>query len=384
MDIDSDEPFKYDDFTKPDSPRNWAEPPTGGIDACKEIVLRIREIPAEVPIALGVFGDWGSGKTSVLKGVEHYCAARPAEYKVCWFDAWKYQNESNLIVPLLLEMEQALPTKDKLLESAAKIAKAVALGLGDSLLRMTASIKVEDILKYESIVLDRSIRYVSEYRELHGKISDAVRSLSAKGRLVLIIDDLDRCLPERAVALLTALQVHFHIPRLVVLLGLNDSVLAGYLEETYRPKESKPYFDGRAFLQKLVQWSIHLPSVPLETIAEPFFGNLGDAQEILKRLPSLPYRTWKRVAVRFKGTDDVKNAQVRAFLAVTDECMPGLARLLRERWDLSGQLREHFTVSDTLAPEKLKELLSGGVLRAEAQYETYERMHAILTKKKPE
>jgi len=52
------------------------------------------------PLVVGVFGSWGSGKTSLMRFVEHSLAeSKPPTgpgFRLAWFDAWKYEKEDAL------------------------------------------------------------------------------------------------------------------------------------------------------------------------------------------------------------------------------------------------------------------------------------------------
>jgi hypothetical protein len=54
----------------------------------------VRLQPDETPLTIGVFGEWGSGKTSFLKMVD--AALAEARLRPIWFHAWKYDQEDNL------------------------------------------------------------------------------------------------------------------------------------------------------------------------------------------------------------------------------------------------------------------------------------------------
>ena len=51
------------------------------VDVCKT---------ASTPLTIGIFGTWGTGKTSLMKMVRKEL---PDDFVVAWFDAWKYDNE---------------------------------------------------------------------------------------------------------------------------------------------------------------------------------------------------------------------------------------------------------------------------------------------------
>ena len=76
------------------------------------------------PLTIGVFGTWGSGKTSLMRMVKQKL---PADFRVAWFDAWKYEKEETVWRALLLQVLAALRAgipKPKDEPNEAKKAKA--------------------------------------------------------------------------------------------------------------------------------------------------------------------------------------------------------------------------------------------------------------------
>ncbi|HEX9334176.1 MAG TPA: P-loop NTPase fold protein, partial [Anaerolineales bacterium] len=53
------------------------------------------------PLTIGVFGTWGSGKTSLMRMVRRKL---PKKFTVAWFDAWKYDKEETLWRAFLLSV----------------------------------------------------------------------------------------------------------------------------------------------------------------------------------------------------------------------------------------------------------------------------------------
>ena len=101
------------------------------------------------PFCIGIFGKWGSGKTSFMHLLEKklLCGNTPRFAIPVWFNPWRYEREEHLIIPFLKTIERGIRkfeeeyTKDnkkigkmlsdKLLEFAERIGKVSAADSGD-------------------------------------------------------------------------------------------------------------------------------------------------------------------------------------------------------------------------------------------------------------
>ena len=85
-----------------------------GFQPYAEAVLDIiRDPKALGPLVIGLYGTWGSGKTSLMKLVQAGLeGTKGATYRLAWFDAWKYEKEDALWRALLLRVLDNLRERD--------------------------------------------------------------------------------------------------------------------------------------------------------------------------------------------------------------------------------------------------------------------------------
>jgi predicted KAP-like P-loop ATPase len=99
--------------------------------------------------SIGIFGSWGSGKTSLMGAIKNRLepVGKPnPQIVTVWFNPWRYEKEEHLIVPLLDTLREALvdwsaqqsqDAKDRAVKAAATVARAArAILMG---LRLKAS-----------------------------------------------------------------------------------------------------------------------------------------------------------------------------------------------------------------------------------------------------
>jgi hypothetical protein len=77
----------------------------------------ISDPASEGPLVIGLFGTWGSGKTSLMQFVRDHPREEKSKdgkgrFRLTWFDAWKYEKEDALWRALLLRVVDSLRDRD--------------------------------------------------------------------------------------------------------------------------------------------------------------------------------------------------------------------------------------------------------------------------------
>jgi hypothetical protein len=277
------------------------------VEALQELIVHP---DTETPLTLGVFGRWGTGKTTLMRMLER--ALRAEGIATVWFNAWQYGKEDELwaafLQSILNRMEAQLslfyrlsfrlgllfrrvewrsvpgflaqllfkilivsiplllvgPVTEQLDPEAETLVRAGG-GLTTAALAVWVVIKPFVEAVRENVTLDLSpLQQTSDYQEhiafldrFREHFEDVVQSLPQRGkkRLCVFIDDLDRCSPERTLEVLDAIKLFVDIKGCVYVLGLDLDIVQKAVATKYKddPLAQKEY------LGKIIQLPFQLP-----------------------------------------------------------------------------------------------------------------------------
>jgi len=290
---------------------------------------------AAPPLVLGVHGDWGSGKTSFMRHVENALRKGPHKDRVAlvWFEAWRYQHESVPVVALLHEMRRQFPFLRKSRGEAAKIAEVTFRSLLGNL-DQVAKLISEEASSIASVISPEKIQTIGEdwekqrletslpSNDLRDFLQNAIDALLPPNkkdlppsRVIVFIDDLDRCNPKMAYKLLEGLKIYLNLKNCVFVLAMNQQIVIKAIAEELKKDDgdAKVLLEAEAYLEKLCAniWRLPIPnsisyligliheSIPRQAIQEASemeYGFLPPNPRRLKALANLYNRFWKRVA----------------------------------------------------------------------------------------
>ncbi len=261
-------------------------------------------------LVVSVYGEWGIGKTWHLRQIEkHYSKSENLIWQdsntednsikhiniPVFFSPWKYEQEDFLIIPLLKTIENQLEKYQSKIEShaltltravtdqlkslliktgetIADLTRSVATGLSfdfgvikfsgkDSLESAAAS----DAKKNEATKKMESM-YYGTFESLE-QLTQSPDDDKLKIRIIVLVDDLDRCLPDNAVQMLESIKLFLNINNFAFVLAVDDEVVErginhrykDYFLEKDRDSNISPPITGAEYLEKIVHIPIHLP-----------------------------------------------------------------------------------------------------------------------------
>ncbi len=253
----------------------------------------------EPPFVYGLLGDWGSGKTSAMQllraRLENDLQNNAHVFVPIWFNAWKYENEANIIYPLLHAIKRDYSTRvgpvDQAKDFGRKFVEVVTtstLALTDLLLRFATkqatgeamklsevSEQLQAVQNHPSQLEDVLGRWAAEIDGLHQAFLELVETYATDlalihreirkddVRFVIFIDDLDRCLPETTISILESIKNFLTVNRCIFVFGLNPVVIYQGIRIKYHGLE----INGREYLEKILNYSFYIPEPEVNRIA---------------------------------------------------------------------------------------------------------------------
>jgi len=248
------------------------DPSTGGIlDFEKYSKFLANTIVNSKPrFAVGIFGDWGTGKTTLLMMIKQILEMNKKILTV-WFDAWRYEREQYLaVIPFLRTIELALEDHIKRNETKWETVRNAIIRTANAFSESTkANIGITGIasaqIDFEKLVNsfkgdgtignDVDVIYYHATDFLNMALSQ-LRKSDSDYRIVIFIDDLDRCLPEKSLEVIESIKSFFDLEGIVYVLGMNSSSITSIIKQKYG---DDPTITGFDFLKKIVQLPFLIP-----------------------------------------------------------------------------------------------------------------------------
>ena len=221
---------------------------------------------------VGIFGGWGTGKTTMMLMIQNILEKNENIVTV-WFDAWRYEKEQNMtIIPFLRTVKLKIDglnnhkknkweiVKKGVIRSAvAFIASTkISYGIKDIVSAETDFSNITATLKGDgSIENDKDIVYYHATDFLKQSLK-SLRNKEQACRLVIFIDDLDRCSPEKALEVLESIKSLFDIEGIVYVIGMNYNSIDNLVREKYGEKTNDT-INGFDYIKKIVQLPFQIP-----------------------------------------------------------------------------------------------------------------------------
>lgn len=293
----------------------WADNETSddllGFKVHADLIVDVINDSDVLPVTIGVFGDWGSGKSSILKIVEKELIGDGEDgfnngTLVLYFNGWVFEGYDDAKAALLESIIEKFAKHKKLgskvKDETIKLLKSVKwmrlMGLGFKKIAVPAAtayltggvslipyllnefskieptelankLKGDEAENFLSSIIQKNeadeITMVREFRDDFKKMLDK----SKIEKLVVIIDDLDRCTPDRLIENLEAIKLFLNVDKTAFVIGADPRIVRHAIELRYKTDgiENSPDIESRNerivsdYLEKLIQVPYYLPKL---------------------------------------------------------------------------------------------------------------------------
>jgi len=241
-----------------------------GFDSYVAILLdAIRNFDAESSLTIGIHGSWGSGKTSLMRMLEKRFEV-DNEVKTIWFNAWAHGEGESIGLALLYRVLTELQNEEGNKEKVGNVLANVGKLLVDAGLRKTTGITLEEAQE----LFKDSIEIKSTLRD---DFETAIAESLQDKRLVVFIDDLDRCLPEKTIEIFEVIKLFLDVSKCVFVIGVAREMIERGIEVRYKTDGQLP-ISGKDYIEKIIQVPFILPPIREKDMIR-FIENLGISKE---------------------------------------------------------------------------------------------------------
>ena len=249
-------------------------------------------------LTIGIHGDWGAGKSSILKMIE--CDLSKDKNVAClWFNGWAFQGfddaKTVLIEATIAELVRQRSMIGKVKEFGARLIKRVdwlkvakrGSGLAfNALTSLPSPDQIETALGaltatisgLKSLTPDQIEAQLTDAASFlkpaeEGTVPEAIHQFRKEfvelldeakiEQLVVLIDDLDRCLPATAIETLEAIRLFLFVPKTAFVIGADEAMIEYAVRQHFPdlPLASGPMSYARNYLEKLVQVPFRIPAL---------------------------------------------------------------------------------------------------------------------------
>lgn len=199
---------------------------------------------------IGIYGDWGSGKSTILNFVESELKDPDDPPIVVRFNPWWFSGRSDLIEKFFAQLGNVLGDDESLSNIRPKLAE-LSSTLSKVPFSAATNLPIEQGFSAANSLLQQEGKTIDEIKN---QISDELRELDKQ--IIVILDDIDRLTPSEITQMFQLIRSVANFPNITYILALDQDVVTGALEDEQTIR------DGEQYLEKIIQLPINIPTHP--------------------------------------------------------------------------------------------------------------------------
>lgn len=254
------------------------------------------------PLTIGVFGLWGAGKSTLLKLIDENIKSKDKNLCIT-INAWMFESYEDskiaIMEAFLQELREKLPEEEvkkklnkmikkidwfklgtKTVTTLAPLATSVITGspipmllnvtgdkatitstmkdMANSLQEIKDEYWKEDVYSSEESSVSNIRKFKDEFEKSVGK--------SNIDNIVVMIDDLDRCSPEKIIDILEAIKLFLSVKKTTFIIAADENVIKYSIRGKYPPMNGLDVELDKEYIEKIIQLPIYIPELSTKDI----------------------------------------------------------------------------------------------------------------------
>jgi hypothetical protein len=232
----------------------WDDDLLGRAAFARELIALLKGAPADASFRVGIYGEWGEGKTSVMRLMETHAVAEGM--RTTWVYPWTLLTALELRADVIHKVARALDIRGKLRATTAWFDK-----------RLSSAREIAGGLDWKVKVANAA--FGPPIQAVVGRVGKRATAAMIKAietrlidqTLIVFVDDLNRIRPELLMDFLLTLRDALPFPHLFFVIGASPGIIAEGLRSQH------PGFDEpRRFLEKIIEYPTYLPTPSQDTL----------------------------------------------------------------------------------------------------------------------
>lgn len=264
-----------------------------------EVIAEITKNKENNPLTIGVFGVWGAGKSTLLNLVQQKIKNYCIKGMLCInLNAWSFEGYEDAKVALMEALLRELKDNENFPKAAGKkisklikkldlfkiVTKSISLGapiaasvvtgnpmpvllslssadIGESVKKVSESIQTihDNYMKDDNQKVDEN-SIVNNVRKFKQEFSEAIKEEEIQS-ITVLIDDLDRCHPERIIETLEAIKLFLSVDKMIFIIAADENVIQYAIRKKYPPIENYTINLEKEYIEKIIQLPIYIPEL---------------------------------------------------------------------------------------------------------------------------
>lgn len=244
------------------------------------------------PLTVGLYGSWGAGKSSLLNLIETNLSG--SNDAVCIvLNAWQFEGYEDAKIAIMESLLKAIKENKTFWENAKENIKGLLsridfLKLGKDIaikgvpiavgaltgnpipLAVNLTAELKDVEKTISGIEEFKNTYIKQDKENADSLTDNIRKfrqdfekmlekVESVKSLVVIVDDLDRCTPERIIDTLEAIKLFLSVKKTTFIVAVDERIIRYAVNVKYPQADGFSVSDD--YIEKIIQLPIKIPEL---------------------------------------------------------------------------------------------------------------------------